>query len=186
LPLTFQKVGPDEVDALYQIICECGEDMARRFGLTHWFPPYGIETMREHAIDRDVHAVFEDNKLVGTFTTGTHGWKYDDGLWMDRSCRALYLGKLAVLPSRQGRGVGTWCMQQVEQQARQRGCRAVRFDALATHTKLINYYHKLAYESRGNLTVTDWLGRDWVVTVFEKVLQAGKHPPLQQSPEPGV
>jgi GNAT superfamily N-acetyltransferase len=144
--------------------------MARRFGLTHWCPPYRIEMMQEHAVDRNVHAVYEDNKLVGTFTTGTHGWKYSDNLWTNRDCRALYLGKLAILPSRQSQGIGTWCMQQVEQQARQLGCQAVRFDAITAHTKLINYYKKLNYESRGDITVKDWLKRDWVITLFEKVL----------------
>jgi GNAT superfamily N-acetyltransferase len=138
--------------------------------LIHWLPPYSLEAMREHAVTRRVHAIQADSTLVGTFTTGTHGWKYDEHIWADRNHRALYLGKLAIRPSLQGAGIGSWCLDQVERQARDSGCQAVRFDAITAHTRLVGFYLKRGYTPRGPQQVIDPLDRRWDVTALEKIL----------------
>src|SRR5665213_1907076 len=122
MKLSYRKVTADEVEPLHAIVWECGRDIAERFGMIHWLPPYSIEAMRESTVSRNVHAIYADSDIVGTFTTGTHGWKYDEHIWADRSHKAIYLGKLAIRPSLQGTGIGSWVLSQVEQQAHDLHC----------------------------------------------------------------
>ena len=61
---------------------------------------------------------------------------------------ALYLSKLAILPDRQGRGLGTWCVAQVEALAAAQGCTVIRFDAIAAHSALLRFYERLGYVER--------------------------------------
>ena len=147
---------PSEIDPLHQIIAEFGEDMKQRYGLTHWTPPYPIETMRKNAKELRVYVVHIGNDIVGTFTVGSHGWKYKSQLWINLKYRPLYLEKLAVLPQYQGCGIGAWCVRKVEEMAHAWGCQAIRFDAIAQHTKLILFYRCLGYSMRGIQKIRDW------------------------------
>jgi GNAT superfamily N-acetyltransferase len=151
--------------------------MKQRFGLTHWYPPYPIETMRRNAEELHVYGVHRPNEagsvdVVGTFTVGTHGWKYDDRLWTNPGDRPLYLGKLAIRPQLQGQGIGAWCMQKVEELAGEWNCQAVRFDAIAGHIPLIRFYKNLGYCERGTQIIRDWRGLEWEIMYLEKLLAA--------------
>jgi GNAT superfamily N-acetyltransferase len=157
--LSIIKYDPADINALHRIVTDCGADIKNRYGLTHWFPPYPIDVMRKNAKELDVYGVHCGVEPIGTFTVGTHGWKYDDALWADPTHKPLYLGKLAILPQYQGNGIGSWCVKQ-----------AVRFDAIAKHTRLVSFYRKLAYAERGQTTTVDWRGVEWEIVYFEKIL----------------
>lgn len=172
---SIERYYPDEIDVLYSIIEECGLDMKKRFDLAHWCPPYPIETMRINAEQNNVFGVLrlrgEDApEVVGTFTIGATGWKYDSMLWENPNHHPLYLGKLAIRPKYQGQGIGSWCMAKIEKLARHWGCQAIRFDAITHHSILLQFYQNLGYTPRGNRCVQDWLTREWEITYFEKVL----------------
>lgn len=145
--------------------------MQTRFGLSHWVPAYAIEAMCDYARRGDLYAVLDGGEFVGTFIAATTGWKYTDAHWADPAQPALYLNKLAVLPVRQANGLGHWCLGQVEQIARERLCGAIRFDAITRHPVLVRFYTSHGYQRRGEITVSDALGRDWEVTLYEKLLE---------------
>ena len=170
-PLQLIKYKPEELDVLYAILVECGEDMLQRYGLSHWRPPYPITVMQKNAASMDVFGVHQGNEAVGTFTTGCAGWRHDSMVWKDANHKALYLYKLAIRPIYQGRGWGKWCVSQVERLAKESGCQAVRFDAIARHTGLCAFYRKLGYHERAVQTVQDYYGVSWNVVFFEKILQ---------------
>ena len=170
-PLTLVKYDPQQVDILYQIIVVCGEDLFQRHGLTHWRPPYPIETMRKNAAELDVYGVHYGTSVVGTFTVGSTGWRHDSSHWLNPAHKPLYLNKLAVLPAWQGHGWGRWCMQQVERLAYERGCKAVRFDAITGNLPLHAFYRGLGYQERAALTVKDAYGVPTDVLFFEKILR---------------
>ncbi len=124
------------------------------------------------ASDREVYAGEESGPLVGTFTIGeAPPFPYDPERWTPGTEPAAYLNRLAVLPARQGNGLGRGAMDEVERTARDRGCRAVRFDCVATHEAGLAFYDALGYERRGS-----W--REWAVdlVLFEKVLPPGPRP----------
>jgi len=161
-----------DLRAAQDIIRLCGEAMRDRFGLEHWIPPYPLERLQQDALKKAVYAVYEDGALAGTVTIGTRGLDYLPGnFWADPAAPALYLSKLAIRPDRQGGGLGTWCMAQVEALAAAQGCTVIRFDAIAAHSLLLRFYERLGYPVRGLTTVIDLQGRAQNVAVFEKALQ---------------
>lgn len=170
-PSIVRITSPEEVCAAQEIIRLCGEAVRDRFGLEHWIPPYPLERLQQDAFQKAVYAVEEDGARIGTFIIGTQGIDYlPDDFWADPAATALYLSKLAIRPDRQGRGLGTWCMAQVEALATAQGCTAIRFDAIAAHTKLCDFYVRLGYVERARTPVIDLQGRQQYVVVFEKVI----------------
>lgn len=169
--LRIERRTPDRIDDLYALIEACGEDMWRRLGLDHWKPPIPKEMFREYARSKEVFAVHDEGTLVGTFTLGSDPPEpYPTSCWADASHKAIYLNKLAIAPGQQRRGLGRWCMEQVERLARGRACRAVRFDALTRNVPLLGFYDHLGYRRCGDMYVFDEIGRGWDIVVYEKAL----------------
>lgn len=176
MELRHQRVGPEDVEPLHAILRECGIDMRERLGLTHWVPPYPLESMRRDAETREVFAVFSGEGLLGTFTVGTDlpayyrlpgvqttaPWTADD--------RALYVGRLAVRPHLQRRGIGTWCMETTQGLARDRGYPCLRLDVVEAHTGGVAFYRRLGYAECGR--VWDPAGRFDPAVCMGKALQS--------------
>lgn len=172
--LTIQKVTPDQVDALHAILEQCGLDMQAKFGLSHWIPAYPIERLREDARTKSVYAVREDRQIIATFTIGMRApYYYAESIWQNPDARALYVNHLAVLPAYQSKGIGTWCMQTVEQFALAEDCAAVRLDAYGKHTMLHEFYRRLGYQERGTAYIVTKSGKEGDTMYFEKMLRMG-------------
>jgi GNAT superfamily N-acetyltransferase len=169
-----RKASPEEVAPLHQIIKRCGEDMFQRFGLCHWHPVFPVETMRKDAMAKSIYGVYREDLLAGCFTVGTSGWKYPPDLWERPGDRALYLSKAAILPELQNQGLGKWCVEKVEQLARESGCSAVRLSAITDHALLLRFFERLGYGARGSLWIKDWRGVSREITVFEKAVAASR------------
>ena len=174
---TIHRVTVSDVPPLHQILVACGRDLKERFGLSHWMPMvYPLESMLKDAMSLEVYAVTNGATQVGTFmleTTSTVPMsyiKYGNIHWQVKAPSAVYVHKLAVVPAWQGQGLGTWCLQTVERLAVQRGCSAVRLDAVKTHPKLLSFYARQGYQQVGELIYNSKL---WVdAFVFEKVLMS--------------
>lgn len=171
MAFTASKRGPDRIDELYALIVSCGEDMWRRLGLDHWKPPIPVEMFREYARTKEVFAVEDDGELVATFTIGSEAPEpYPLSSWAEVSHTAIYLNKLAIHPHLQQKGLGRWCMNEIERLAAARGCQAVRFDALMRNAPLLGFYDHLGYRRCGDMYVYDEINRGWDIILYEKVL----------------
>ncbi len=171
MPYTASKRGPDDIEDLYALIVACGEDMWQRLGLDHWKPATPKDVFREYARAKEVFAVHDGDELVGTFTIGFEAPEpYAPESWADAAHRAIYLNKLAVSPGLQRRGLGRWCMVEIERLARERGRQALRFDALTRNGPLLGFYDHLGYRRCGDMYVLDEIGRGWDIILYEKVL----------------
>ncbi len=169
--LTLHKAGPDDIGPLQEIIRLCGEDIGARTGLTFWAPPPPIELMRRHAAEKDVYAIRDGDEAVATFTFGLSGWPEESApLWAAPGDRAAYLSRLAVLPGRQGQGLGRWCLAEVERLAKEQDCRAIRLDAIRAFTPPIALYRRLGYEERGVIQWMNWFGIPRELVLLEKML----------------
>jgi len=172
---TIRRVSVADVAPLHQILIACGLELKERFGLSHWIGAnYTLEEMLKDAVEMEVYALTIGENLVGTFTLETistvpHSYiKYGNIHWQVSDALAVYVHKLAVLPNWQGQGLGTWCLQAIERLAADRGCRAVRLDAVKTHRKLLSFYESRGYQKVGELIYNSEV---WVdAFVFEKVL----------------
>ncbi len=162
-----EKIGADEVEAVHDILRECGQDLKLRLGLGHWDPPYPLHLLRKDAEESNVYAVLDGRQTAATFTIGTEAYPYHDiTLWTDPTAKPTYVGHLPVLPHLQSKGIGTWCMKTIEDLARDQGSEAIRLDAYRTHAKLLEFYARLGYSRRG---VVRFRGADLVC--FEKVIE---------------
>jgi ribosomal protein S18 acetylase RimI-like enzyme len=154
-----ERVAPSRVEAVHALLVACGAEMTRR-GFMNWSVPYPLDRLRADAVGREVYLVHQAGEAgpVATFTIGvTPSRVYDDdAIWEEPGSPALYLNRLAVSPSAQGGGLGSWCMREIEAMALLRGCRAVRFDVLAANAGLRGFYERLGYRARGEREHDGW------------------------------
>jgi GNAT superfamily N-acetyltransferase len=167
--LVLKKATVEEAEIVYKILFLCGEHLRDHFGFNHWSPPYPIESIKNNIKERDVYLVYKESLAVATFTIGLSPLAvYDPSRWKIKADRAMYLNRLAILPNLQGRNLGTWCMEKIEDFAHQTNCQVLRFDAIAKHQKLLNFYNRLGYNNLGLWQLQDARGTFWDVVLFEK------------------
>jgi GNAT superfamily N-acetyltransferase len=177
-----RATGADDplVPALYDILLECGTWMWETWGLTHWHPPYPLDVMREHARDHQVYGVevrdgsggSGGGQLAATFTISTRNWVpyFTEGMWSNPGGRALYLGKLAVRPAFQGRGIARVLLAEVERVAREvEGCTCVRFDAVVKMPLLDPLYTSAGFRVVHEAAFPDACGTMNTLHCYEKV-----------------
>jgi GNAT superfamily N-acetyltransferase len=147
-----RRIDATEVDVAHAILAACGRALADA-GYHNWDPPYPIERMREEALSREIYLVSEGGAPVATYTiTTTMPHPYPPAIFAP-DVRALYLNRLAVVPSRWRGGLGRACMDDVEARARTAGCRVVRFDAFQGNVGILDFYRRLGYVDRGPFVV---------------------------------
>ncbi|MGB7341933.1 MAG: GNAT family N-acetyltransferase [Phototrophicaceae bacterium] len=168
MDLSLKLATNDQYTAIYSIMALAGEHMHRALGLSHWHPFPASDYFINHFEGKEVFTVYEGNLLVGTFNISTQPEPYYladmSAYWSRFDIETMYFSAFALLPSYQQRGVGSWCMMQMDQMVQERGFQQVRFDAVNTHSKLKGFYRKNGYHERGILD----LGRAQVMC-FEKI-----------------
>lgn len=174
MSLAISEVTVSEIPALHQILVECGLDLQKRFNLSYWVPPYPLEKMLKNANNMDLYAIELDSEFIGTFTIETRmplGYlKYGNINWQNPGLSAFYIHRLAVLPLFQGKGIGTWCLQQIEKLAVIRNYSAVRLDAVKINRNLLKFYEKSGYKKVGEIIFSTQSKYDDAF-VFEKLLK---------------
>lgn len=174
MDIRIERVQTDQLTAVYSIMALAGEHMHRVLQLSHWYPFPGTDRFLPRIEGHDVYAVYTKELMVGTFNISTIPEPYylDDmsAYWMESSAPATYFSAFALLPSHQQMGIGTKCMAFVDKTVKeQTDHRYVRFDGVATHPKLLQFYSRLGYEKRGELPV-----QNTAVMCFEKDLYQTK------------
>ena len=166
------RATDDQNTVVYSIMALAGEHMHRVLGLSHWHPFPSSDKFIPRFADHEVYLVQQDDLIVGTFNISEEPEPYytEDmsAYWADTHAKALYFSAFALLPSVQQKGLGSWCMAQVDAIAKERGYDYVRFDAVASHPKLIHFYSRLGYRPCGELMVRDPIA----VMCFEKEFKA--------------
>ena len=162
-----KKIDGDAIIPLHKILTACGKSMYEKFGLEHWHPYMGIEAFKKFIEEKELYGIYQNGIAVATFNLSikSRDYYYDE-LWLSPDEQASYLGQLAIDPIFQGKGLGKWCMHQVENIAANKGSKAIRFDALSSHPWLKIFYEKLGYLPRGIVKP-----KQWDLLCFEKILK---------------
>ncbi len=120
------------------ILNACGKDMAEKYDLHHWdnsyFKSFVIVIMC--AIKNDVYLLYNGDKAVATFMTK----KQKD---------SLHFEKLGTLPSESGCGIGSLCMDKIEEIAKQGGCEKVVMEVYEPSQHAISFYEHRGYKMAG-------------------------------------
>ena len=144
-----RRARPEDAPAVQTLLAAAGEALARQ-GFRNWLPPRPVERVLEDIEHRDVFVVEDGSTLVATYTLGRDALPpYAPEPWPVSGLEALYLNRLAVHPSRQGEGLGSWCLARIAEHCRATGWAAVRCDVLAANADLCAFYERHGYVERG-------------------------------------
>ncbi|MBE7001279.1 MAG: GNAT family N-acetyltransferase [Ruminococcaceae bacterium] len=129
---TVSFIHIDRVLVTAKILHRCGKDMAEKKNLHHWDNSLckTIAVVCLELLKNKVFLVYDDN-AIGTFGIR----KVEDG---------MYFEKLAILPECSGKGIGSWCIQQIEQMGKEQECLYV---TMAVYDK--SEHAKEFYRNRG-------------------------------------
>lgn len=165
-----KKLSKNELKDAHFIISEAGKDMAKTKSFFNWFPPpVTLEYMEKNINNMDVYGIYKKTNIVGTFTILNYENKpgyYSKDQWKDNNTeKAVYLKRLAILPTEQGQGIGKICLEYIEKEYPKHW---IRMDVISQNTGVIKMYEKMGYEKRGE-SVTKNPSGDWNVICFEKI-----------------
>lgn len=128
----------------------CSEDMKYRYNLNHWENPYPQETLIRRIEEGLVYKIIsESGNFIGTFMLEKeHPQPYIDAANPDNTS-FRYLTRLAVSPSVQSKGVGSYALKEAENIAKSEGAEVMRLDFLANYEQLEKFYLKHGYKHTG-------------------------------------
>ena len=159
-----RRVGPEEAHLAYALVAACGRVLSDKYALHQWLTPPPVAQMQEEAATRELYVVDDaDGQAIATFLVGLTPIAAYTTAQFDLAEPALYLNRLAVLPSLWGHGVGSFCMQQVDARARALGVTWVRFDTVSAAGFLRRFYRRLGYAEHADFAIGDI-----PVTCFQK------------------
>ena len=122
-----------------QILYSCGKKMMHDFGLQHWdnthFKIFAILCLTAIK-NRIYYSCDHDGNYVATFQVRITGTE-------------CCFEKLATAPEFEGKGVGTYCLQQIENLALQKGCLRVSCEVYDKSLHAIRFYEKRGYSVCG-------------------------------------
>lgn len=152
--LVFYKVERSDtqaIDSIYHILEECGEDMLNNQGLTHWGTPLPHGAIAEACKTRDVYLVTDVNgSPLATFQ-------------LENLEASVALSKFAVLPSVSRHGIGSFCLNKVEELSKARNKQFITLDVYEKSSRAVTFYLKNGFIETGKAHT-----RCFVVLLMEK------------------
>ena len=120
------------------ILFDCGKDMAKKYDLHHWdnshLKNFIIVALCE--LKNTVYLVFENGNPVATFQT-------------KRIDKAMRFEKLACLPKFSGKGIGSYCMNYIEELAKNADCEKVCMEVYSPSQHALSFYLCRGYKLCG-------------------------------------
>lgn len=120
------------------ILHDCGRDMAERYQLYHWKNAYikSFLIVILCALKNQIYLVYDVNSAVAAFMTRKQG-------------QVLHFEKLATVPSRSGKGIGSFCMTKIEEIARKQDCTKITMEVYESSRHAISFYEHKGYAVTG-------------------------------------
>lgn len=138
-----------------RIYKECGEKMFLEEGLLHWADALPTSFVKDMVLKRETYVVIRDNKSVAFFTFG------ENNSYFAPNGNALFIGKMATTPELWNSGIGTFCVNWIKAEARNRGKNLLRTTvyqkSLSAVQFLINRGFRKVYERSSKHFVVDCL-----------------------------
>ena len=134
-----------DIDRLYGIIEECSEWLQSK-GVQQWNPVYPKKLFFKDVERGAVFYFTDDNEIIGTATLfGEKPFYYPKEVWNDEA-KVWYLCRFAVPRSLKDKKVGKKIIDEIENQAKQRGIEWIRMDVVKANPFLESYYSNLGYK----------------------------------------
>lgn len=166
--IRFIRAGQEQAVDVLRLLKGAAQWMVSS-GIKQWTPEQFTEQdIAGYFVDRQVYLAVDGTEAVGMFTLQFSDLQY----WGDLNDESYaYLHRLAVDVTRRGQGLGEAMLQFAVRQARELGCKALRFDTVAHNVKLNRYYQGLGFHYMG----TRDMGAGRLVNLYEHFKQAPGH-----------
>lgn len=136
---SIKKVNFWNISELFKvsdILYKCGKDMATKYNLHHWDNSRvkNLIIVALCVLKNDIFLVYNDKEAVATFQT--------------RKVQESYLfQKLATLPEFSGSGIGSFCLNEIEKQGKNKKCSEIICEVYDK-----SEHAKAFYEHKGYIT----------------------------------
>ena len=132
------KLDIPKLNAVARILNACGKDMAKKYDLHHWDNPFikSIVIVGLCDLKNEIYLLYDGKKPVATFMTKSNR---DE----------LHFEKLGTLPSKSGKGIGSFCMKKIEELAKEAGCKKVVMEVYEPSQHAVSFYEHKGYSVVG-------------------------------------
>ncbi|MFA7745675.1 GNAT family N-acetyltransferase [Salinicoccus roseus] len=139
-------------------------------GNTQWSEEYPDMDRFRKDVEAGSLYVYEEDGILDGFVVvdNDHPEPYDEIEWEVACAESRAMHRMAVDPSRQGRGIARKMMKEVEDRLEAEGTRAIHTDTSLENERMQKQFEKNGYIFRGKLHLDD-NEDDWYVA-YEKVL----------------
>lgn len=138
-------------------------------GNTQWSDSYPDQSRFSRDVEAGSLYVFEEDGRLDGFVVvdDDHPAPYDEIQWEVPHAESRAMHRMAVDPSRQGRGIARKMMKAVEEKIEAEGYRGIHTDTSLENEKMQKQFEKNGYTFKGKLHLDD-NEDDWYVA-YEKV-----------------
>lgn len=135
-----QKLDLFSMNMVASLLNKCGKEMARKYDLHHWDNHYlkSLVIAGLCMLKNDVYLIIDENgETVASFQTK---------IIKDK----LHFEKLCTLPTREGKGIGSLCINFIEDIAIKNKCRLVTMEVFENSKHAIDFYLHRGYRIVGS------------------------------------
>jgi ribosomal protein S18 acetylase RimI-like enzyme len=141
-----------EIHEILAITKACAKHMAEN-GIFQWNDDYPSKLAFENDISRkELYTYKIDMKIVGSIVIST---KMDDEYlpvtWLTPNKNNIYIHRLAILPSFQGKGFARNLMDYAETYAQQNSYASIRLDTFSKNKRNQKFYETRGYQRLGDI-----------------------------------
>ncbi len=140
-----------EIPDIIAISKACAEHMISK-GIYQWNEHYPAAKAFKNDIERkELHVLEMNQKIIGTIVISTLiDEEYKPVEWLTPGTKNIYIHRLAIKPSEQGKGYAQQLMDFAENHAKDQGFESVRLDTFSQNKR-----NQLFYEKRGYRRLED-------------------------------
>lgn len=140
---------PADAEAIATLRIATAETLTERHGRGHWSGIASVAGQLARMRNARVYVAKIGRTLVGTWTLATRKPWAIDRAYFTPCRRPLYLTDMAVLPARQGGGIGRACLAHAERVAREWPADAICLDAYDSPAGAGEFYRRCGYREVG-------------------------------------
>ncbi len=147
-----RKATNNDIANILEITKACAVKMVAE-NIFQWNTFYPNKTAFNNDMMREELYVFEiENKIFGCITISTlMDTEYKPIAWLTPNTKNIYIHRLAVHPSQQGKGYAQKLMEFAEDYAKQNNYLSVRLDTFSQNKRNQKFYKLRGYKKLGNI-----------------------------------
>ena len=141
-----REAKPEDIKAILSITKACSKDLISK-GIFQWNEHYP----NKEAFDNDLknswlYVILENHKTIGSISiTPDMDEEYNSINWLSKTNNNLYIHRLAVDPTRQGKGYAQQLMDYAENYARENRYESIRLDTFSKNIRNQKFYEQRGY-----------------------------------------